>query len=152
MTLSKSHYALILPHSLMYFPQSSAQSQSFKTKKKKRACLLSPFEDSMSHLINTHHVPRDRRRRTQRARVIFASFLLFTDSIKQRGVQRFGPSVLRTRVPLLSMRVSGAVTLAHGCDCGVHRYLRKDALFGVWSTVGVQLGFVADYGIWIQTL
>uniref|UniRef100_A0A3B4YV05 Pterin-4-alpha-carbinolamine dehydratase n=1 Tax=Stegastes partitus TaxID=144197 RepID=A0A3B4YV05_9TELE len=42
------------PHSLMYYPQSSSQqSQAFKTSRK--AFLLSPFQESMSYLINTHH-------------------------------------------------------------------------------------------------
>lgn len=122
--------------------------------KQKKACLLSPFEDSMSHLINTHHVLRDRRGRTQRGRVIFASFLLFTDSIKQRVDQSVGPSVLWTRVPLLSMHSHAAprLRLQRLITHVLHRYLRKETLFGVWSTVWVQLGFVVDFGIWIQTL
>lgn len=104
MTLSKSHYALILPHSLMYFPQSFAHSQTFKTNKK--ACLLSLSEDSTFYLINTHHVPRDRQGGRGGAEWFSLSLTLFSFLTQLNREWIKGLTWAWTHVPPLSLKQS----------------------------------------------
>ena len=153
MTLSKSHYALILPHSLMYYPQCSTCRARLQHKQKSFSFI--PFQESMSYLINTHHVPGDGRELLH-SRCGQAEW--FCSLLTQLSRERIKGStwllllslwLIKAAVWFKAMRLIAlfrhpAVFISVG-------HLRRYALFGVLSTVWMQLGPLVASDIWIRT-
>lgn len=122
--------------------------------KQKKACLLSPFW--RQRVLSDQYTSPPQRRTgedVEGPRDLLLLLFVFTDSIKQRVDQSFGLSVDTCSSAvrgLQSVHPRGRPRrlIAHF----LHRYLRKYALFGVWSTVWVQPGWVVASGIWIHTV